>query len=76
MLAVQTHLRGLRLINQRKGWDPKAGKHNSMFCFISSYISDSIKPSLGKPEARVTGFSHMTGSFLSARRKGESRRCL
>lgn len=52
----------------------RLGSTTPRFCFISSPISDPIKPSLAKSEARVTGFfSHMTGSLPRARRKGRAK---
>lgn len=52
-----------------EGMDPKAGKHNPTFRFILSRISDPIKL-WEKPEARVTGFSHMTGVITKCQEDG------
>lgn len=47
--------------------------HFISFHFLSLHFVSQvpIKPSLGKPKARVTGFFHMSGSLPSPRRLEE-----
>lgn len=57
---------GARTLRLGSTTPPFISFHLTSFC-----ITGSIKPSLWKPAARVTGFSHMSGSLLSPRRLEE-----